>query len=178
MSRGIRTVSDLRGRCRVDDEASPATACWHWRGARDGNGTPSMWLPALRRRVTLGTAACYLRLGREPLAGEVWHCTCDTKGCANPWHRKAGNRSSQMLAAQLQRDVLTRTKIARGKRAASTLSDAACAEIRASAEPLRVLAEAHGISMSHASLVRRGVLRRPLLTGASVFALAGMSTPP
>lgn len=169
---GVRTIDDLMARCRIDD----LTGCWLWAGANDGNGRPSLWLPVLSRRVSLGVAICVLRTGKAPGKGVVWHCTCTTTNCANPKHRTAGDRSSQMLAANLQRDARTRARIAAGKRAVSRLSDEAAAEIRASDEPLHVVAERHSISISHASQIRRGEQRRPLgVRGASVFNLGAQA---
>jgi hypothetical protein len=165
---GIRTLADLKGRCRIDDE----TGCWRWAAGADGSGRPSLWLPALGRRVTLGIAICVLRTGNAPAPGVSWHCTCATPNCANPAHRVAGNRSSQMRAAKLTRDAVTRARIAACKRAKSKLPDEAADDIRRSSEPLRVVAERHGISISHASNIRRCEMRLPLAArGASVFNL-------
>lgn len=58
---GIRTADDLRARCWIDDD----TGCWHWRGAVDLNGIPSMWLPALRRRTSLGVVAAVLATDQD-----------------------------------------------------------------------------------------------------------------
>jgi hypothetical protein len=165
---GVRTIEDLMGRCRVDE----ITGCWHWACGRDGGGQPTLWLPALRQTVSLGVAICMLRTGKRPMRGVAWHCTCETRHCANPAHRKPGNRSTQMLAANLQRDAVTRSRMAAARRRKSKLSDEAVAEIRASTEFLRVVAERHGISMSHASNIRRGKQRLQLgARAASVFNL-------
>lgn len=169
---GVRTVADLMGRCRVDS----ITGCWLWgHAASESQQRPSLWLPALKRRVSLGVAICWLRTGKAPAKGVVWHCTCETTDCANPDHRRAGNRSSQMLAAKLTRSPVAVAKMAAGRRAKSKLSDAGAAEIRASTEPLRVLADRHGISISHASMIRRCVLRRPVAAKASSVFSLGMS---
>lgn len=170
---GVRTIADIKDRCFVDE----ITGCWHWRGARSGGKTPdvrtpSLWLPALQRRTTLGIAICVLLTGEEPKPGVRWHCICETKGCANPDHRKAGNKSTQMLAAKLKRSPAQCARIAKGKRAVSELSDEAAAEIRLSEEPLRVLAARHSISISHTSNIKNGKQRRELgARGASVFNL-------
>jgi hypothetical protein len=78
-----------------------------------------------------------------------------------------------MLAAKVVRTPMERARMAAGKRAGSRVSDAQCAEIRASTEPLRVFAERFRISISHASDIRRGTVRRPLCApGSSIFNLA------
>ena len=148
---GIHTAEDLKARCWVDDD----TGCWNWRGALDSNGTPSVWLPALRRRVSLGVVACWLATGAGPLPGQAWHCTCTTQFCANPGHRTCGTRSSQMLAARMTRNPLQRARISAGKRRANgKLTDAQRAEIAGSDEVLRVLSERYGISISQAHKLR------------------------
>lgn len=165
---GVRSVADLMARCKVDD----ITGCWIWGAGLDGGGRPSLWLPALKRRVSLGVAICVIRTGEPPAKGVVWHCTCETTNCANPRHREPGNRSSQMLAARMVRDAATRARIAAGKRAGSRWSEAEIAAIRESADTLHVIAKRHGISIEHASNIRRGEVRLTLgCKGASVFNL-------
>lgn len=167
---GLRTVQDLMDRCRVDDE----TGCWIWSYGRDPNGRPTTWLPEQGRRVSLGVAIGFLKTGLAPEKGVVWHCICTTTNCANPKHRRAGNRSSQMLAAKLTRSPLAKAYIAATKRRTSKLSDESAAAIRASDEILKVLAERYGVSISMCSLIRRQVRRRPLAAaGSSVFNFGG-----
>lgn len=165
---GIRSIADIKARCWVDD----ITGCWHWRMATDANGSPSLWLPALNTSTSMGVAIGFLLTGKRPGKGTAWHCTCETPNCANPAHRKEGTRSTQMLAAALTREPAMRARVALSKRRTSRLSDDDCMAIRRSEEPLRVLAERYGISFSHASLIRRGEVRRELgVRGSSVFNL-------
>jgi len=161
---GIHTPEDLKARCWVDDD----TGCWHWRGALDANAIPSMWLPVLGRRSSLGVAACLFATGAAPLPGQMWHCTCTTRYCANPEHRTCGNRSSQMLAARMTRNPLQRARISAGKRANGKLTDVQRAEIAGSGEILRVLAERYGISISQAHKLRTQTQTQPA-QGASIF---------
>lgn len=161
---GIRTVEDLMARCWVD----PDTGCWHWRFARDSKALPSLRLAPLNRTVSLGVAACYFATGAAPKPGQMWHCTCTTPNCANPEHRRAGDRSSQMRAASLTRTPLQRARISAGKRAASHLTDGQRAEIAGSTEILRVLAERYGVSVSGAQKLRTARAPDPK-AGFSVF---------
>lgn len=172
---GIRRISDLRDRCRLGDGVHDGHRCWVWAGGTTGTGQASLWLPALGRRVTLGIAACVLRTGKPPESGVFWHCVCETKDCANPWHRTPGSRSGQMLAAKITRDVGTKARIAASKRAKSSLTDEACMQIRQSTGPLRIVAQQHGISVSHASQIRLGRRRGIGVRGASVFAHGGVA---
>lgn len=163
---GIRSLGDIMARCHVDE----ITGCWHWRYGRDGNGNPSLWLPDLRKRTSLGVAIGLFVTGSKPT--QLWHCTCETRGCANPAHRAPGNRQSAMRAAGIKRTALQKARITSARRKGSALSEAAVAEIRGSGDILRVLSERHGISVSHASRIRRGAARRPMAAaGASVFSL-------
>jgi hypothetical protein len=163
---GVRTVEDIRDRCYVDE----LTGCWLWRGATSARGYPSLWMPALRRVATLGHAIALLQTGRLPAKGVVWYCTCTTKNCGNPMHRAPGTRADQMRKAGIVRSPLVRARMAAGRRVDSKLTEDAVADIRGSTEILRVVAERHGISISHASHIRRGEQRKPLSGhGASVF---------
>lgn len=165
--RGVYTVADLLDRCRVDE----VTGCWHL-GAVP-RSTHTIRCPQLGRNVGLGVLVCVLRTGKAPAPGVVWHTTCGTRNCANPAHRRAGNRQSQMLAAQVRPSVETVARIARTKRARSALSDEQVAEIRRSTDRCADLAERYGISLTYVSHIRRGRSRRELAVPASVFSWGG-----
>lgn len=170
---GVRTLADIKDRCVVDD----ITGCWHWRSARDSNGVPNMQLPALGRVVSLGVAIGTLTTGQPPARGVVWHCTCETRQCANPAHRRAGTRSSQMLAAKLKRSPQTRARMTAGKRRTAKLSQADADEIRGSDLKLTEIMARYGITKGYACEIRAGKRRTPLAApGSSVFALAGWAT--
>lgn len=164
---GIRTIEDLRQRCWVDD----ITGCWHWKGAVTQDGHPVMWMPQLDKTTTAGVAICVLKTGSTPKKGVFWRCICDTRGCANPDHRRPGSRSAQMLAAKITRSPLTRARMSIGKCGRRPrLTDEQQAEIRDSSDSLRVLAERYGISQSTASRIRQGIRRQLLAApGSSVF---------
>jgi hypothetical protein len=171
-SRGINSIDDLMGRCRVDD----LTGCWLWGQSFCGAGYPAIWFPPLARRVTLGTAIGFLKTGQKAKPGVFWFCTCTTPNCANPDHRKAGTRAQQMKAHKQVRTPLQRARIARGKRAASAIPDSVVREIRASQEPLKAIAKRLGVSMAYCSRVRRGEMRADLVApGSSIFAMNGAS---
>lgn len=151
-SDGIRTIEDIRLRCKIDEDIG----CWIWAGA-NSNGLPCTWFPPLRKTTSLGVAICYIRTGKPPPRGTCWHSVCGNKACVNPKHRKAGNRSSQMLAAGLKRCALVRAKISRGKR---VLTDQQISEIRAShGQPLKELAVRFGITPNYVSEIRSGYAR-------------------
>ena len=166
---GIRTADDLMGRCKVE----VITGCWIWNAARDMHGRPSLWIPALQRVGSLGIMASVLATGEGPKPGAAWHSVCGNRDCANPAHRKEGNRSSQMLAHGMKRDPAQRARIARARRAkAGKLTDADVMVIRTGGMTLDQITARFGICKGYASEVRAG--RRPLHVGAapgsSVFA--------
>lgn len=164
---GVRTIADLKDRCVVDE----ITGCWIWRAARDSNGVPSLQYPPLGRVVSLGVAIGHLRTGEPSPPGVVWHRTCETRQCANPDHREAGTRSTQMLAAVIKRSPQTRAKITAGKRRASKLSEADVAEIRGSDMKLAEIMERYSITRGYACELRSGKRRAPLAApGSSAFA--------
>ncbi|MBI5259801.1 MAG: hypothetical protein HY855_25095 [Burkholderiales bacterium] len=165
---GIHSVDDIKDRCTVDD----ITGCWVWRGARDAKDRPSMWLPALRRTTSLGLAICVLSTGFMPDPGVYWHCVCETRDCANPAHRRAGTRSSQMLAAKVTQTPATRARIAATKRKASRLSEADVEHIRTGGLSLKEISAVYGICISYACDLRLGRRRAMLAApGSSVFTL-------
>ncbi len=169
--RGIQTVEELRERCRVDED----TGCWQFGKASRSSHAPGVRVAALGgEMVSLGVAAAVLRTGERPKAGVVWHITCCTKHCANPEHRKAGTRKSQMKQASYKPTALTLAKIAATKRAKSVLTPADIAEIRASRETLHELSARFGVSPSNIGRIRLNQLWRDTAApAASVFSWGG-----
>lgn len=162
---GVRDLEDLRERCRVDD----ITGCWHWGLANSGNGAPSLWIPELRRRLSLGGAVGFLSTGKDP-KGQIWHVTCDTPNCGNPAHRSRGTKSSQMLRSNALRDPVVRARITKTIREGSKLSEAECEAIRNDPRKLADIAADYGIHLSYVSVIRRGIARKPLaVKNASAF---------
>lgn len=157
------TFESLRLRSVVDEE----TGCWVFQGGRT---KPQLWFPPLQARANLAQAISWLKSGgqKAPKGVHYWP-TCRDFRCCNPEHRRKGTRSDYMRVAIVSRPPEQRAQIARTKRAASVVSDEQCEEIRRSKEPLRVLSARYGISISHASRIRMGELRKPLVSGASVF---------
>lgn len=166
---GIRSEDDIKQRCWVDEE----TDCWHWRAGRVGNGEPSLYFPAWGHNTTLGQALYFLRTGQRVPRGRIYHCTCTLAGCANPKHRKLGNRSTQMLVFARARSPMTRVRIAAAKRATSKLSEDDIAAIILSKDTLKALAARYRCCPDWIHQIKTGKARRPiaLVPGASVFAL-------
>lgn len=167
---GIQSVEDIKDRCVIDD----ITGCWNWGMGLDGGLRPSLWLPQLRRRTTVGVALCLFETGAPPAPGVVWHLTCCNRLCANPAHRKVGTRTTQMRAAKIKRTPLTRALMSKNRRGGSRLQPQQFEDIRSGGKLLREICAEHGISMTYASVIRSGKHRSPVAApGSSVFALAG-----
>lgn len=162
---GIRTVRDVKLRCHVPPHSC---GCWEWRGALDGAGYPTMWIPELQRALRVGQALCFLVHGREIERGFTFAPTkCGRRDCANPAHRSEVKRNYHNIGKPCS--SLRAAQVALGKRQASKLSDAAVAEIRSSNETVRVAAAKWGIDPSYVSKIRRFESRSPVVHGASIF---------
>lgn len=167
---GIRTVEDLRCRCRVDEE----TGCWHWSLAIVC-GAPSVhWVDAEGvRRKARGRRASLLIAGKTIRKGHVAfaRAICTSHDCVNPDHSKSGTRDEEgkaITASGIWKN--SPTKIAAAKAVAKRkrkLTDAAAAEIRASTLTDAALSKEHGLSRYAVWAIRAGLSYKP--TGYSVF---------
>ena len=187
---GVRSIDDLRDRCRIDD----ITGCWIWMLAISDNGkggssrTPRTSIPAgvlgnERKSCSVSAPrAAWLLSGRPLRAGcGVWR-TCGNDECVAPNHLKAGTKAEEgaWMSASGRR---------RGdpKRAAINLRNATAAQ----AVPLdtvnaivvqlgagvgqRKLATDFGLHVSTICKISRGthVRQRQGVRGSSVFNLGG-----
>jgi hypothetical protein len=88
---GIRTVADLRARCRVDDD----TGCWHW-SMGFSQGSPRIHLALDGRNTAMRgrRAALLLARGKDVRPGLVVFARlqCRSADCVNPAHCRAGTR--------------------------------------------------------------------------------------
>lgn len=168
MRRGIHTLEDLRLRCFEDED----TGCWTWRGALNGQGAPSMRVPALGRAGSIGELLSVLA-GPLP-AGRSWVPLCGNWLCCRPdrKHRASGTRSMQSRMAQPYRTTEQKAAIARSRNAGSRLSAAAIELIRGGTMTDKEAARVYGITPSYAWAIRVGRKRAYCATpapGASVF---------
>lgn len=163
---GIHTVDDLRQRCVVDED----TSHWHWRGATNAGRYISLWLPALRRSVSIGVAICWLTTGQHANRGHVWHRTCGEIDCANPAHFRRGTRASQMRALKYKPDPLAIAKATQRRREVGKLSESDVQRIRTADLTIAEIVAEFGVCRSYACDVRNGKRRAPLAApGSSVF---------
>lgn len=104
--KGVRTLEDIRLRCRIDEE----TKCWHWSMAiSDGGKKRSSRTPRVSvyesvvdsnasddRRVTVSVGrVAWVQSGRKlPCGWVVWR-TCPNDDCCAPHHLKAGTKAEE-----------------------------------------------------------------------------------
>lgn len=85
---GIRSITDLKNRCRIDDE----TGCWNWMGGKTKGKYPkiSMKIHGVNHAFS-GVKVAMLLSGHEVGDGmTVFHYKCTSNGCLNPGHLKVG----------------------------------------------------------------------------------------
>jgi hypothetical protein len=171
---GIRSVEDLRQRCRVDED----TGCWHWGLCRTPQGYARVYFvmngkaytAAARRAAVMLSTGEELRRGHVAFAQKVCQTPID---CANPEHSRASTRSNHgsYIATTGRYKTVRHAAASRATirrcRAKITLEDARA--IRASDELYRVLAERYGVSEKHICEIRRGKVWKEHATAANAF---------
>lgn len=139
-----------------------------WAGSRH-HGSARVWIPGFGPQA-MTFAVHYLQTGERPAKGSMLVPQCGHTDCANPEHRRSGNRSALGALLRPKLDPLHRARIGASKRATSELYSAeAHADIRSSQEPSRVLAERWGMHLTHVCRIRRGEAW-VMAPGASAFA--------
>lgn len=161
---GVRTVDDIRRRCRVTEE------CWHWLKATTKKGVPKLWFSPLDRETTIGPVLYFMRHGKAPQKGRIYSTFCGSLDCANPDHYRLETLSSACKRHKRKNPLVHRQRGTLARRARSTkMNEEKAAEIRASSESLESLAKAYGISYGHAWRIKTGKHWMPLQP-ASPFA--------
>jgi hypothetical protein len=148
---GIRTLDDLKARCRIDTE----TGCWVWAGAM-GRGTPRVWLPDIGV-ASMSGALQWVTDATRPTSQRMLIPTCGNPACANPKHRQWGTRSELFALLRPTLAADHRARIGAGKRKASPIyTPELHAEIMTTKEPLADMAARLGVHFTHLYRIRRG----------------------
>lgn len=182
---GVRTLEDLRDRCRIDD----ITGCWIWSlccAMPRGCPTPLTHLRAglvgNDRDANIPAArAAWLLAGNKLKPGQlVWRHACKAGLCINPEHCRAGTRR-EMHAAIADSGRNKGSPIRAVINAKNRLPMMIPAETVRRAEAMfavgdlqKTVREALGMSQLTAASIRKGLHphsagRQRLLRGASVF---------
>lgn len=170
---GIRTVEDLRCRCRMNEE----TGCWHW-GMAICDGAPTVHFVDQNgvRRKARGRRASLLISGRVIPKGHTAFAKaiCKSDDCVNPEHSRSGTRDE--AGAHIAKSGIWKNnpnkmaairELSKKKR---KLTPEAANEIRLSDLTHKELSEAHGISRYAIWCIKQG--RSYKQQGYGVFSLA------
>lgn len=165
-------LKTIRDNCWIDE----VTGCWEWRGGLSRGRAGSRLPTTCCDGKTASVPRIVLRLLGKPLGkGQKAYRTCHNQLCVAPAHVVGGapKEVGAILAAsnRLKGNPAKAAKRAAVARAASKLTTDDVIAIRASAEPVRVLAERYGVGRACVYKVRSGETWGPI-AGASVFARA------
>lgn len=155
---------------RCDEEAD----CLIWKGSVGGTCAPYAWHNG--KSVNVRRLVVSLSKGVEVPRNMLVTSKCGNSLCLNPKHLILVSKAE--LNRRIADSGATRTqKALAGRiaaiRAASKLSMEVVDEIRASTEPVKVLADRHGICLSHVYNIKRGVSwSKGAISQSSVFAWA------
>lgn len=153
---GIRTLEDLKARCRID-----GAGCWHLfssRGAPLPRGRQIVWLHG-RGPMTALRAAYELAFGGYPVPEDrVVYRVCQSYDCVCPQHVRRGTRR-QMLAWNAQAGTGRTQRKTAGARASGMARSRLSLELRQwiaeSPQSGVSLGEVLGISHSWVSMLRK-----------------------
>lgn len=162
------------------DLCVPVGECVEWQGTTIGAKTPSIYVPRGfvlpewgQHRQSARTVIWTLFHGARPPVGSILRPTCCNDRCVAVEHMVAIPRARQSIEQAKRGEFDTPKRAAAAMRRARSrgtkLSVEIAREIRASAEPPKVLAPRYGVSKATITAVRRGVLWPEAANGASVF---------
>lgn len=172
---GIRTLEDLRIRCRMDEE----TGCWVWIMGTGGRDVPCVSIQKNGKPVSVrGRRAALELAGPVPTKKVVAsnRLTCTNSMCVNPEHSQwltIGTFRSRLAERPITFEKLRQNGIQNRHRLAK-LTEAQVLEIRQSSEPVKVLCKRYGVSKGTICNIRNHHTWRDLgaLKGSSIFSLA------
>lgn len=179
MSRGIRTLRQLRLRCVVHSDCG----CWEWTGATK-KGSPVFWafdpVSSVSRTMQGLRAAYILKHGKVPPPKHlVWAPVSCMPTCLNPDHHMNGTKAdfgayTRVTGSQRGNPVRSAINRASARRSTSSMTQELAREIASSQESVADLAER--LDMPYGSVYSIKVGRRwraGAADGASVFNWGG-----
>lgn len=148
---GGQQAADVRS--RFEDKVIQRGGCWLWDSCLNNGGYGRFWFSG--RKVLAHRLAYQLYVGEIPKGMQVLH-SCDQPRCVNPDHLHLGTQEDN------QREMVNRGRAACGDRNGSRrrpeslrrgsshgrakLTEEQVRHIRASVEPVKILAVRHGVS--------------------------------
>lgn len=168
---GIRTVEDLRQRCRVDD----ITGCWHWSMCMT-QGSPRVHFGLNGKQLVMRGRRAALTIA----AGKLLHAShkawardfCHAADCVNPEHARSGTRQQHgayMVRTGRSKTTAKSLSAIRAGRSRRRLTPDQARLIRQSNAPILALAEQFGVSAYAVWCVRAGKTWREAAANSSVF---------
>jgi hypothetical protein len=180
MMTGIRTLQDIRDRCRIDEE----TGCWIWAMATSWSQKancsrkklPVCYYGPKGRNMSVIRLVVELRSGRPvPSSYRVWR-TCGDEKCCNPAHLKSGTHAAwgnwwaNSGRAKFTPDHKAAVRVSAARR--GHLTPAQARQVILSDRPGAELAREYGVSQQVISRIRRGITKYGQPAMGSVWALA------
>lgn len=154
---GIRTIEDLRMRCRID-----ACGCWEWAYSTSSNGRPSVSMLIDGKRTNMNGRRAALTLAGKATTQKNLVATaakgCKNSLCVNPEHCrlvKLSELRKEMVrnATPNMRAAWTKNGRAQGHRLAKLTLDQVEA-IRQSDKPAKELSQEFGTCLSNVHRIR------------------------
>lgn len=164
-----------------DERCVEEGECWLWSGGLSG---PNKTTPVMhfRGKVIQAYAATWLlskRAVEVPKGKRLWR-TCMDARCVNPKHIMCGTVAE--MKTDLQKRGAYVCTLSRKAKITATIRQrhtklkggmAEARQIRESDDSEKVLAERHGISISHVNRIRNGHAWRETVGPASIFSMGG-----
>lgn len=168
---GIRTLEDLRIRCRMEDD----TGCWIFAGGTS-HGKPSVALVIGGRTRAIGGRRAALILAGNELSRDDWVVPyrCANAMCVNPAHAKATTAAKvrKLGGEKTKADPALRAiRVAVGIKARARLSKITPADvlqILADPRPAKDVCKDYGITASNVYAIRARRMWRDVIGGGVV----------
>jgi hypothetical protein len=168
---GIRSVEDLRQRCRIDGD----TGCWHWSLAVV-QGHPKVHLKLNgKRSAHRGRKASLLLAGKTITPGHVVFAArnCLSDDCVNPEHARSSTRANHgqymKFSGKAKSPAKSAAAVAMARKHLAKLDWGKVREIRASSLTTYQLAEKYGVSQYCIWAVTSGKSWQETARQSSVF---------
>jgi len=133
------------------DQSGGIDSCWPWMGGRNRAGYGVYNRPSRRGKTPAHRWALAQAIGHEIPCAHGVHHQCDNPSCCNPLHLTHAPQRQNVA------EMVERGRSAKGEaHSQAKLTEAQAAEILASSEPARAVAERMGVSRGHVYEVRAG----------------------
>lgn len=167
---GIRTLDDLRKRCRIDEE----TGCWVW-GLSSTQGSATVHFVVEGKTCKMRGPRAAATIARGKLIAARYKCwsTCGCELCVNPAHVATGTRAAHgayMVKSGRSRTLAKQLSARSAAKKRRKLTQEQANEILHSPEPIEAIAKRMNVSRYAVWCIRQGKSwRGDTAANASVF---------